>query len=147
MRRWEFMVFLILISVVGIAAADVAAFTAESGFPKSGKLQFSDEAGDEVLPENPTPGQIEKRMAGLSDEQVRRLLLAELRKNTTQRPEVAHSNGVTTGSYLHTVEGATDRTRRRLAEFFANIPNVPQHLRQQFHRQTHDVRKAAVPEV
>ncbi|MFZ5570246.1 MAG: mechanosensitive ion channel family protein [Thermodesulfobacteriota bacterium] len=135
MKRRRNLLFQALFWMGCFAATGVAAAAAGSAAAVSGAL-IPD--GDAVLelPENAAPEQVERILAGLSDEQARRLLLAELRKATDPRREIGRPEDTGGGSYLDRMEGATDRIRRRLKEFVAHIPHLPKELEQAWARLT-----------
>ena len=74
-----------------------------------------------ALPENPDPGQIDAMMAQLSDEQVRRLLIAEFRKNAAGSAASGDS-GETAGKLAGFIVGVGEKVasvRNRLARLRA----------------------------
>ncbi len=70
------------------------------------------------LPENYSPGQVDEILSTMSDEQVRQLLIAELKKEAV--PLALDESG----SY-NNMHNLTDHAHTRLKQFIANIPNLP----------------------
>ncbi len=70
------------------------------------------------LPENYSPGQVDEILSAMSDEQVRQLLIAELKKTATGsiKKQLGSDNN------MHNL---TDLAHARLKAFISNIPNIP----------------------
>jgi len=82
------------------------------------------------LPDNPTPEQVEAFMAGLSDEQARKLLLERMRKEAESRAYHAeagtqHPTDSGIGALFSSAEEATDAFLTRLSAVFAGAENAP----------------------
>jgi small-conductance mechanosensitive channel len=82
------------------------------------------------LPENATPEQVDAFMAGLSDEQARKLLLEKMRQEAESRAYPAeagtqHATDSGIGALFSSAEGATDALFTRLGAVFAGAETVP----------------------
>ncbi len=77
-----------------------------------------------------SPPQVESTLAELSDEQVRKLLIAELKNKTTHQQadsmsaEGSQGPGAFLGNLLHSLSNETEVSRGRLADLRAAIPNM-----------------------
>jgi small-conductance mechanosensitive channel len=82
------------------------------------------------LPENPTPEQVDAFMAGLSDEQTRKLLLEKMRQEAEARAQAAEAGGETgqrsgIAALFSRAEDAMGALFKRLAAVFAGAETAP----------------------
>ena len=87
-------------------------------------------AAEAKLPDNATPEQVDAFMAGLSDEQARKLLLERMRQEAESRAYAAeagtqHPTDSGIGALFSSAEEATDALFTRLGTVFAGAENVP----------------------
>jgi small-conductance mechanosensitive channel len=83
-----------------------------------------------TLPDHATPEQVDAFMAGLSDEQARRLLLEKMRQEAESRASSAeagtpHPTDSGIGALFSSAEDAMDALFTRLGAVFAGAENVP----------------------
>ncbi len=73
------------------------------------------------LPENYSPGQVDEILSAMSDEQVRQLLIVELKKAAagSKKKQLGSDNN------MHNL---TDLAHARFKAFISNIPNMPSHF-------------------
>ncbi len=82
------------------------------------------------LPDNPTPEQVDSFMAGLSDEQARKLLLERMRQEAESRAYPAeagtqHPTDSGIGALFSSAEDATDALFKRLGAVFSGAETTP----------------------
>ena len=86
-------------------------------------MSWSAEVGEAAA----SAGNIDKMMAGLSDEQVRQLLLDELRNDAqseTPAPEQIKGPASFLAKMLSTLSGGHDNTMAQVGVLFSSIPNM-----------------------
>jgi len=102
--------FLVLLACI-LNISNLSAETSGSGSTIS-KIQ---------LPENYSPGQVDEILSAMSDEQVRQLLISELKKE-------ASSSLQDKSDSFNNMHKFTDFAHARLKDFISNIPNIPSHF-------------------
>ncbi len=117
-------------SVLGLTLAIfAAAWAPEAGYAQGFVGQTATEqepaAGEVALPEDLTPSQVRDLVAGLSDEQVRAILLEQLDKAADAE---AREGDAGTMSMLMGMENMGGTLRARLGEVLAQAPEAPSML-------------------
>jgi len=82
------------------------------------------------LPENPSPEQVDAFMAGISDEQARRLLADKLKEESAARRKALQETGSTAAAgglpgMLNTVEAALSALGQRIGNVFSGAETAP----------------------
>ncbi|XXJ18898.1 mechanosensitive ion channel domain-containing protein [Desulfovibrio caledoniensis] len=111
-------------AVLGASPATLAAVTGGSG--KSAK------AKETVIPPDATPSQLNEILASMSDEQVRRLLIEELRKDAVP-PAADHGPKGVAGAIVH-VRQFVQQVRERFAYLFSGAAQAPTLLPEAFRK-------------
>lgn len=95
------------------------------------------QSGDPVtLPPAYTDRDVESILARMSDDQVRRLLISELRKDAANRDVSAQAKAEESffSRSFQDMEQSTNRADRELEAFIANIAHIPKHLQQAYRK-------------
>ncbi|QJB56846.1 mechanosensitive ion channel domain-containing protein [Pseudodesulfovibrio sp. zrk46] len=115
------------------AAVLICLLTAPSAMAVSGAAAMlvtgasSEKKGSEVvLPENATPEQVKGILAGMSDEQVRRILITELQKETVAPAAVDEPQGV--AGAVFKAKDFLQKVRTRLSDLFTGSSSAPRLL-------------------
>ena len=114
--------FFILVALVCLLSGLTGTHTA-LGAAGSGSGSKSVEAA--IIPPDATPSQLNEIMASLSDEQVRRLLLAELQKNAAP-PAPPEETGL--AASIHTLKKGAAFVRQRFEYLFSGASAAPREL-------------------
>lgn len=106
-------------------ASPMAVMTGGSGGGKAKKVEA-------VIPPGATPGQLNEILASMSDEQVRRLLIEELRKNAVPPAHEQEPGGVA-GAIVR-AKRVVQKVRERFAYLFSGAAQAPRILPEAFRK-------------
>ena len=112
--------FLLAAFILSLVSAEIAA-PAKTKMPVAAKASGS--TAEVVLPEKYTPEQVDQILARLSDDQVRRLLIAELKKSAADRQDAANRDKAP--DFGQRAAMLADQAFQRSLALIAHLPGVP----------------------
>ncbi|MFC1857483.1 hypothetical protein ACFL9U_05570, partial [Thermodesulfobacteriota bacterium] len=138
MRRACLIIF--IFAWLGLAGQGLATTPPQVPQDSNGGGEESAQTDSIRLPEKYTSEQIDAIMARLGDDQVRRLLIEELRKSaldTGEKAAIDEDDGLVTEA-LEEVEEAENLTRKRFVAVATNVKNIPADIRNALNRLSED---------